>query len=500
MTQSLQYFRKMGSMEQLFTIFNDLKINAWGPAVGVHKISNLSSISLDKLQEFWNMIHCKYEAYQTQIMTVEDVNEYGDIYLGVLPFTIIKYDGDIHELTRREINHRFLLLNDFDITAQDITNHNYSVNSVCPLYRVFICSDYFVLNINHAIGDGMSLATVMRDLLRLLNGDASFTYTIVPYTTIEQCIDPQYAASATQRKISNWIPTHWSISFGKFYANHSFLRKWNPLKFHRDDLLSLQYMFNTEFLQFPLQHPYNRHDFTMDYVLCPLSKSVSLNIKRACKSHKVHISSVLAYIVNAAMIEAHNDILTNDSYKTMIGNVFTTVPMYRKEKRTPQVGIHAGGYLTVIQYYKETEIGSDKWWNLIHKISDQVLNDKKIHNIYKSKFPYMNIKKYMHYAMDDKYNVIGDRAMAAPSISNPGVFDVNKDFYKYKMLGFFGVANPGVGWGAPYIVGGATIKGIDQMVLNFGYGTQYLSNKTAKRVTHKMKQMFNKIASPQAKL
>eukprot|EP01084_Bolivina_argentea_P254676 428199_1 len=223
----LRFYRKMGSMEQIFTIFNDIKtIKGWGPMAGIDTITGLSQIPLDKLQSLWNKIHLKYEQLQIQVLTVPNINEYDDLYIGCLPFQFIKKDdnADIHKLVVEELNHQYILLNDCNLTSNDMKTGNYDINKIPPLYRIFVIKDSLLLSFNHAIGDGVSMFAMITDFLGLLNGEKCDN-TVIPYTNIEQCIDPKYASSAISRKISNLIPMSWAIRFSKFYCNNSFLSK-----------------------------------------------------------------------------------------------------------------------------------------------------------------------------------------------------------------------------------------------------------------------------------
>ena len=168
-SMSLQYLRKMGSMEQIFTIFNDLKIDGWGPAAGIQRIEGLSQIPLDRFQSIWNRLHSKYQSFQCQFLTVPDTKSYDSIYIGCKPFQIIKYqpgEMDIFEILKREMNHRFLLLNDLNLTAEDIKNHKYSISDIPPVYRIYLVDDWWCLNINHAIADGMGIGAITRDLVK----------------------------------------------------------------------------------------------------------------------------------------------------------------------------------------------------------------------------------------------------------------------------------------------------------------------------------------------
>eukprot|EP01084_Bolivina_argentea_P068725 125101_1 len=154
--QKLRKYRRMGSMEQIFTILNEHKLNGWGPAAGVSEITNLSEIPLSRIQKLWNKVHYKYESLQAQFLTVKSVYKYDWIYIGCIPFNIIKCDNNtnIDELLLKELNSRYLLLNDLNITDSDIINNKYNITKIPPLYRILICNNYLLLNYNHAIADG----------------------------------------------------------------------------------------------------------------------------------------------------------------------------------------------------------------------------------------------------------------------------------------------------------------------------------------------------------
>eukprot|EP01084_Bolivina_argentea_P088367 159554_1 len=133
---SLRKYRYMGSMEGLFTIFNDLKI-AWGSAAGAQLIPGLREISDNKLEAMWKKIHSKYHSLQVQFLTNNDsIYEYDPIYIGTIPFKIIRLNGaNVNKILVKELNYRFLLLNDFGLTSKDLENNSYDINKILPLYR-----------------------------------------------------------------------------------------------------------------------------------------------------------------------------------------------------------------------------------------------------------------------------------------------------------------------------------------------------------------------------
>eukprot|EP01084_Bolivina_argentea_P037859 70005_1 len=487
----LRHFRKMGSMEQIFTIFNDDKIAGWGPMTGVEKINGLSKIPLETIQSCWNKIHAKYQSFQCQILTTSNVNEYDDIYIGCVPFKIIRCNGeDQDKLLVKELNHRFLLLNDLNLSHQDIIDGKYDINNIPPLYRIFIIDDWLLLNFNHCTADGLSFIAMLNDFLALLNND-TFDPTLIKYSTIEQCIKPHLASSALTRKINNLIPTSWALRFGKFYATNYYLRKYNPLSLHRDELLRFQFYFSKEFLTFPLK-AYNKKDYSINFKTFRLSHKISKGLRKQCKLHKIHMSSLFQYLAIAALIECH-DVLKDNYYKTQANNVFTTIPMYKDpDFKKVYLGIHACGYGTVIEYYRNIKIGSDKFWDNLGKIDAQVLNDNMVSKVYKNKFPYMNLKKFMRFWLNDESEIFKGIG-GAPTITNPGLMDINKDYWKHKITESYGGANPGVGMGAVFLLGGTTIKGVGGLRMNCIYGKQHLSETKATMFMDKLQQKLKVI-------
>merc|ERR1712154_605223 len=110
------------------------------------------------------------------------------------------------------------------------------------------------------------------------------------------------------------------------------------------------------------------------------------------------------------------------------------------------------------------------------------MGDGMVGKVFQNKFPFMNLKKFMKYAIDDEQNIFGGRSIAPPTVSNPGVLRINKAHWKYKVSKFIGASNPGVGMGAPYLLSAAAVKGIDEMNVCFAYGVQHLSSEMAQRV------------------
>eukprot|EP01083_Nonionella_stella_P049397 131657_1 len=501
--KKLRKYRRMGSMEQIFTIFNDYKIG-WGAAAGLSHISKLSEIPLHKVQALWNKVHYKYEALQAQYLTVPSVYQFDWIYIGCVPFKIIKCEEpiDLHQLLVRELNFRYLLLNDLNITQSDITHNKYDIADIPPLYRIIICGDHWMLSYNHGIGDGMSWTMLFNDFMCLLNGD-TFDDTPQKYSSVEQCIDPKYAKSSLINTLTNYlVPSWFAINFNKFYCNNRFLSHYNPLGLHPDDILRTQFVYareynNKKMVAFPLCESYDKYNFNIDFIQIGFTKTETVRIKKQCQTNKVHISSLLQYIVNAAMIESYPEALCNDYYETVIGNVFSSIPLYREPNKIP-IGIHASSYYNVIPYERNTKIGSVSFWKMIHQISAKLLDrdkdQKRIRNIYKKKFPFMNMKKFLQYAWDDRSNWMG-KLPCPPTVTNPGVFNLNKPHWKHQIVDSFGSANPGVGMGAAYLLGAGTVQGIDEMGLNFTYGTQFISREKATEITNRIKQKMQQIAA-----
>merc|ERR1712173_299202 len=101
----------------------------------------------------------------------------------------------------------------------------------------------------------------------------------------------------------------------------------------------------------------------------------------------------------------------------------------------------------------------------------------------------MNIKKFMKDLMNDKKvaNLLNERSLGAPTVTNPGVMNLNKATWKYKVSEFYPGTNPGVGMGAPFLLGGTVIKGVDEMGLSLIYGVQHISDTMAERLVDEMK-------------
>eukprot|EP01084_Bolivina_argentea_P316355 548341_1 len=138
---TLRKYRRMGSMEQLFVFLNELKLN-WGSAVSMAKIDGLSNISTPKLQTICNQLYKKYESLQSTYLTVHTIYNFDWVYTGVQPFQIIRHNSNhhdtdfLHKLYVTEMNWRYLLLNDYNLTETDIQNKKYDMKTISPLYRV----------------------------------------------------------------------------------------------------------------------------------------------------------------------------------------------------------------------------------------------------------------------------------------------------------------------------------------------------------------------------
>eukprot|EP01084_Bolivina_argentea_P255095 428976_1 len=419
---SLRKYRDMGSMETLFTIFNDLKIS-WGAGGGAHLIPGLNKFPDYKLQAIIDKIHSKYHSLQVQFLTKNDsVYEYDPIYIGTKPFKIIRLnDANINEILVKELNHRFLLLNDFNLTTKDIENNNYDLAKISPLYRVVLVDDYLIFTYQHAVGDGTTLISIIQDFICLLNGN-TFDAQVKPYTKLEDCIDPKLAVSSLSLKLGQYVPFTFAFKFLQFYANNSFLSKYNPLSIHRDDLLNAQYFFNSDMLRFPVS-PYDKFDFNLGFVRQKVSKNITSKLLHICKLKKVHISSVLQYIANASFIECKSDIFTKSYYKTITGNAFSTMPLYLNPSKM-RYGCHASSYWTLIEYDRNVKIASDEFWKFIQKISAQVLSDDLVKKLYTGKFPFWNMKKMAKWGWGpngDNNPIIGKVGFGPPTITNPGM-------------------------------------------------------------------------------
>eukprot|EP01084_Bolivina_argentea_P283558 485678_1 len=503
----LRKYRRIGSMEQLFVCLNDLKLD-WGAACSCVKVDGLSQISTNKLQAIWNKLFNKYESLQSQILTIKSMYQFDWVYIGCLPYKISRHETPthkedlLHELYLKEMNHRFLLLNDFNLTAEDIENKKYDIHAISPLYRIVIYNDYIIINIQHAIGDGLCLLELQQEFMKLINDDSSYSDKVIKFQKLEDCINPKYASSPFLNQMINYlVPTWFAMWFSKIYANNSYLSKYNPLSLHSDDILRFKHMYchrnmfkhNGDQYAFPLSVSYDKMDWRIDNVYFKLDKNTSANILSQCKLHKVHLSSLIMYIANAATIECHNNILKKDYYKTVIGNMFSARPLFIAPNGH-YFGMMAVPYNNMIEYYKSVVIGSDRFWEVTHKITQMLLDvdDNKIVNVYKNKFPFLNTKKWIRYTWN---NLLGKMPMGPPTISNLSVCKLNKNDYKYKATSYLLAANPAVGFGAPYISGAVSIKGIDELDVSYIYGTQFIAKDVAQRIVNKMEEKFKMIAS-----
>ena len=444
--------RRMGCMEQIFTCVHDKNI-PWGCAVIMFKIPGIHKISLNKLQNIINKLHYKYECLQTQVLNVKNLHKYDIIYKGILPCKCVSYKmGERYQTPKEayldQLNSRFLLLNDFGLNEDNIDRNEYDINQIPTLYRYIRYHDHIIFNINHAIADGITMITIQKDFVKLLNNDYTlYKNDMIPYTCIEECIDKKYESNGILNFIGEYaIPTSLALWFGKVYSHNNLCLKYNPLGFylHNDEILRFRYNYtrimNTGLLAFPLGN-YDKNKWESDCQSAILNSEVSLKIIDICKQQKAKVSSLMQYITNAAVIEAHNDILTKDYYKTVINNTFRTTPMYKKPSNIYS-GMHSASYCTFIEYYKNAKANSDQFWDVIRKISRSLVTDERVKKIYKNKFPWLNVKRILNESWDMK-GWFGELPFP-PIISNPGLVNINLNSnWKYKAVQIFGGHNPG---------------------------------------------------------
>ena len=365
----------------------------------------------------------------------------------------LSYNNDyrkktINQMFSEHINSRLLLLNDVGLNEDKINGNEYDINKIPPLYRWIRFHDHVIFDINHAIADGFTVIYMLQDFLKLLNNDYKlYNNDNVPYTFIEDCIDKKYESSKILNFISEYcVPTPLALWFGKRYTHNNLCVKYNPLSFylHNDDILRFQYnnagIMNNDLLAFPLGK-YDKNNWEIAYQYSTLPMDASLKIIKICKQQKARMSSLVQYIANAAVIEAHNDILTKDYYKTVINNTFRTTPMYKKPKNV-YCGMHSASYCTVIEYYKNAPLNSDQFWDTIRKIGRSLVTDERVKKIYKNKFPWMNTKKFLNQTWDME-GYYGEIPMP-PTITNPGIMQANLNpNWKYKLTQSLGGHNPG---------------------------------------------------------
>ena len=202
---------------------------------------------------------------------------------------------------------------------------------------------------------------------------------------------------------------------------------------------------------------------------------------------------IAIYICLSAVIEAYGDILTDDKYKTVFGNAFSTIPLYTKQAKISNnnifSGCHVNGVLAMIEYDKHIQIGSKAFWTRIREISRQSLHE--IDN----KFP-MPINPKISTNEIYNHNLVTDeQSLTTPCVTNPGQMIFNNEKWKYKVTEFYGSSNPATALGAAFLLSSCTIKGIDEMNFCFGYGTQFITNNKAIEIVDNIKQKLAIIAS-----
>ena len=230
-------------MEQIFTVLRDrgMKGASWGPICGLYRIPQLQQVPLSQLQSIWDALYVKYESLQAQILTVSKLDEYDWIYSGVLPGKVVRHqtgEMSIHERLTREMNHTYLILDDFSLTHEKVQSGDYSLASIPPLYRICVSGEHMITNFHHAVADARSMYAMMQDFMLLLNARAMDT-TPLAFTSIEQCVADEYASWPLLNRLTEYVPSWLMFRFMKRYANNAWCAKYNPLSaaIHHDDIL-----------------------------------------------------------------------------------------------------------------------------------------------------------------------------------------------------------------------------------------------------------------------
>eukprot|EP01084_Bolivina_argentea_P250493 419698_1 len=502
----LRLYRKLGCLEQKWTIFHNYNIGGIGTGVSFVKINGLSKISDEKIQNISDRIHAKYEALQCQILSIDDVNEYDTLYIGVSPPKIKRYDDDtlFHKLVAECLNFKFKLLNDFGLNDDDdIKQGDYNIKDIEPLYFRLICGDNLITYYCHVVLDLPTEEYYIRDFLCLLNDDDNnFSPETVQHSRLEDCIDDQYASKPSIiSPMLQYIPKSWLNNVFAFYANNSILSKYNPLSVHKDILLTFKHIYNEKhnILSFPLfkKSSYSKWDWRIDYEVLKIPKKITLAIIKQVKLHKVFMNSFLQYMVATSMIDVYIDIgvLKKDYYQTIIGSTFDTRPLYSNPNKT-YCGCHVHRIVNSVEYHKNIKINSNEFWNEINKVSKQIPL-KNIASYYKNVFPLPNYKKIFLEAFlnRDGNGLIGKKSLVFPVVTNTGRKQFNKQYYKYKAIEYCAATNPFTGFGNAYCLLSATIDGINEMNLCFHFAKQFITKDIATKVLNKVQEKMNAIAS-----
>eukprot|EP01084_Bolivina_argentea_P305654 528049_1 len=494
----LRFYRKMGGLEQVMEAFSCWNNNQipWNIITSRIKIDGLHEIDKETLQKHFNKIHAKYESLQCQFLCNKNNDEYDSIYIGCLPPDIIicQNINDFDKLFRKEMNQRFKLLNDVGLTTpDDIENGKYNIKNIPALYKVIKCDDYLIFKTHHALLDGISFNYVFSDLLCLLNNNSNFNDTLIKYTSAEQSMKDKYKASPPPKivsKLLSMVPPSYLQRFIIFYANNSFLSYYNPLNFQDFILLATKYVFNdcNDILQFTLNKHYNKKDWKLDAVCFKLNKIQSTNLLKKCKLNNCKFSLLLQYITFSAFIECHNDILKENYYKSVLANVFSTIPMY-KEPNKPHIGCHAAASLNIIEYHQNIRINSDEFWDAIRKISKRTSDSD---TMFTNLLPMpVNPKRTFYETWNNP--LIESKPLQIVPISNAQKYKLNAADYKLKMTEFYNVTNPGIGFGAPFMLTSLAINNVNELQCTFVFGKQFITRKTAEEIVNNLMQKINVI-------
>lgn len=143
----LKKLRRMGSMEQLFTMLHPMNVE-WGSCVSYVKINDLSKIPLSTLQKLWDKMHYKYVIFGCQYLITPNEHEFDLIYHGLPSSKMLSLtgnDNDFHEYIVKALNYRYLVLNDFNLNENNIETAKYDLNKIPHLYSICRYNDYLVL-------------------------------------------------------------------------------------------------------------------------------------------------------------------------------------------------------------------------------------------------------------------------------------------------------------------------------------------------------------------
>ena len=242
-------------------------------------------------------------------------------------------------------------------------------------------------------------------------------------------------------------------------------------------------------VSFPLT-AYDKRDWSLEYLDFILPRAVSRRIAALCKRERCRISPLLQYVANAAVIESHAQ-LEGDFYRSVLGNTFSTIAMYKRPRRV-HIGFHASAQNSLMEYHRRMPLKSAAFWTLMRRLSRTEVVDGNIVALYRNKFPVFNFKKFVHHTWDD---LIGARSMGPPTISNPGKMALNREGFALRMTECNFFASPAVGWGGAYLLVLTTIADVAEWNVAFNYGRQFFDKQTAHTIVGKIREKLEFIGS-----